>query len=174
MSISAMDFAPLLCAVGVSEESHFLLIWRLFSAVAVSSAVLLISFRGVDLPIIPSSWWPLTTRLQKSSPGFGDFYAYIGNREQISHRFGLLHGYLFHSFEINDTITEGINNLDVLDVRDVISGIAEMLGIIMETLIMLLINGLEGLDGRWTLIGALEVLDEYGTQLVLGVNGSFG
>jgi hypothetical protein len=49
-----------------------------------------------------------------------------------------------------------------------------MLGIIMETLIMLLINGLEGLDGRWTLIGALEVLDEYGTQLVLGVNGSFG
>jgi hypothetical protein len=113
-------------------------------------------------------------RLQKLSLGFGSFYAYIGNREQISHRFGLLHCYLFHSFEIADAITEGINNLDVLDVWDAISGIAEMLDIIMETLIMLLLDGLEGLGGRWTLIGTLEVPDEHGTQLVLEVNGSFG
>jgi hypothetical protein len=48
-----------------------------------------------------------------------------------------------------------------------------MLDIITETLIMLLLDGLEGLGGRWTLIGALEVPDEHGTQLVLGVNGSF-
>jgi hypothetical protein len=59
-------------------------------------------------------------------------------------------------------------------VRDAISGIAEMLDIITETLIMLLVDGLEGLSGRWMLIGALEVPDEYGTQLVLVVNGSFG
>jgi hypothetical protein len=97
------------------------------------------------------------------SPGFGSFYAYIGNREQIGHRFELLHCYLFHSFEIADVITEGVNNLDVLDVRDAISGIAEMLDIITETLIMLLLDGLEGLVGRWTLIGALEVSDEHGT-----------
>jgi hypothetical protein len=113
-------------------------------------------------------------RLQKSSPGFGSLYAYIGDREQISHRFGLLHGYLFLSFDIVDVITEGVNDLDVLDVRDAVSGIAEMLDIIMETLIMLLLDCLEGLDSRWMLIGALEVPDEYGTQLVPGVNGSLG
>jgi hypothetical protein len=56
-----------------------------------------------------------------------------------------------------DAITEDINNLDVLDVRDAISDIAEMLDIIMETLIVLLLDGLEGLGGRWMLIGALEV-----------------
>jgi hypothetical protein len=58
-------------------------------------------------------------------------------------------------------------------VQDVVSGIAEMLDIIMETLIMLLLDGLEGLGSRWTLIGALEVSDEHSTQLVIGVNGSF-
>jgi hypothetical protein len=67
-----------------------------------------------------------------------------------------------------------INNLDVLDVRDAISDIAEMLDIIMETLILLLRDGLEGLGGRWMLIGALEVPDKHGTQLVPGVNGCFG
>jgi hypothetical protein len=39
MSIGVMDFTPLLCVVGASEGSPFLLIS---------------SFRGVDLPIIPS------------------------------------------------------------------------------------------------------------------------
>jgi hypothetical protein len=57
-------------------------------------------------------------------------------------------------------------------VRDAISAIAETLDIIAETLIMLLLDGLEGLSSRWMLIGALEVPDEYGTQLVPGVNGS--
>jgi hypothetical protein len=63
----------------------------------------------------------LAMRLQKSSPGFISLYAYIGDREQISHHFRLLHGYLFHSFDITDTITEGVNDLDVLDVRDAVS-----------------------------------------------------
>jgi hypothetical protein len=173
MSIGTMDLAPLFCAIGASEGSLFLLIWGLFSVIPVSSAVLLISsFHGVDLPVIPFSWWPLATRLQKSSTGFRSLYAYIGDREQISHYFGLLHGYLFHSFDIADAITEGVNDLDVLDVRDVVSGIAEMLDVIAETLIMLLLDGLVGLSSRRTLIGALEVPNEYGTQLVLGVNGS--
>jgi hypothetical protein len=59
-------------------------------------------------------------------------------------------------------------------VWDVISGIAETLDIITETLIILLLDGLEGLGGRWMLIGAQKVPDEHGTQLVSGVNGSFG
>jgi hypothetical protein len=174
MSIGVMDLTPFLYVVGASEGSHFLLIRVLFSVIAVSSVVLLISsFRDVDLPIIPSSWWPLASRLEKSSLGFGSFYAYIGNQEQISRRFGLLHRYLFHGFEIVDANSEGVNNLDVLDVQDAISSIVETLDVITETLIMLLLDGLEGLSGRWTLIGALEVPDEHGTQLVPGVNGSF-
>jgi hypothetical protein len=111
-------------------------------------------------------------RLQKSSPGFGSLYTYIADREQISHRFRLLHDYLFHSFDIVEAIMEDINDLDVLDVQDAIYGIAKMLDIITETLIMLLHDGLEGLSSRQTLIGALEVLDEHGTQVVLGENGS--
>jgi hypothetical protein len=94
-------------------------------------------------------------RLEKSSPGFGSFYAYIGNHEQIDHRFRLLHRYLFYDFEIADSISEGNNNLDVLDVRDVVSGIAKTLDIITETLVVLLLDGLERLGGRWMLIGVL-------------------
>jgi hypothetical protein len=89
------------------------------------------------------------------SPGLGSIYAYIGDCEQISHSFGLLHGYLFHSFDITYAITEVVDDLNVLDVRDIISGIAEMLDMITETLIMLLLDGLEGIGSRWTLIGAL-------------------
>jgi hypothetical protein len=122
----------------------------------VSTAVLLISsFRGVDLTVIPFSQWPLAMGIQKSSLSFGSLYAYIGDCEQISHRFGLLHGYLFHRFNIVDTITEGVNDLDVLDVRDAISDIAETLDIIAKTLIMLLLDGLEGLGSRRMLVGAL-------------------
>jgi hypothetical protein len=36
---------------------------------------------------------------------------------------------------------------------------------------MLLLDGPEGLGSRRTLVGALEVSDEHGTQLVPGVNG---
>jgi hypothetical protein len=175
MSIGMMDLTPLLCINGASNGSLLFLIWGLFPTVPVTSGVLLISsFSGVDLSVIPFSWWPLATRLQKSSPGFGSLYAYIGDCEQISHRFELLHGYLFHSFDITDAITEDTDDLDVLNVRDVVSGIEETLDIITETLIMLLLDGLEGLSSRWTLIGALEVLDEHDTQLVPWVNGSFG
>jgi hypothetical protein len=42
----------------------------------------------------------------------------------------------------------------------------------VETLIMLLLDGLEGLGSRRTLIGALKVPDEHGTQVVSGVNVS--
>jgi hypothetical protein len=56
MSIGAMDLTSLLCVVGVSEGSLFPLIRVLFSVIAVSSAVLLISlFCSVDLLIVPSS-----------------------------------------------------------------------------------------------------------------------
>jgi hypothetical protein len=56
MSISAMNLAPLLCVVRASERSPFLLIGVLFPMIVVSSAILLIfSFYGIDLLIVPSS-----------------------------------------------------------------------------------------------------------------------
>jgi hypothetical protein len=97
------------------------------------------------------------------SPGFESLYAYIGDCEQISHRFGLLHGHLFHSLDIIDSIIKGIDDLDVLDVRDDVPDIREMLNIIMETFIMLLLDGFKGFSSRWMLICALEVPDEHGT-----------
>jgi hypothetical protein len=74
---------------------------------------------------------------------------------------------LFHSFDIVYAISKVVNDLVVLDVRGVISGIAETLDIIV-------LDGLEGLGSRRTLIGALKVPDEHSTQLVPGVNGSLG
>jgi hypothetical protein len=61
---------------------------------------------------------------------------------------------------------EGIDALDVLDIRDSVPGIAEIFHIVPETHIMLLPNGLQGLCCRWTLIRALKVLNEHGTHLV--------
>jgi hypothetical protein len=49
-----------------------------------------------------------------------------------------------------------------------------MLDIVAKTLIMLLLDGLEGLNSRRMLVCALEVPDEHGTQLVPRVDGSFG
>jgi hypothetical protein len=48
-----------------------------------------------------------------------------------------------------------------------------MLDIVVETLIILLLDGLKGLSSRWTLIRVIEVPDECGTHLILGVDGSF-
>jgi hypothetical protein len=41
-----------------------------------------------------------------------------------------------------------------------------MFHVVLETLIMLLPDGLQGLCSRWALVRALEVPDKYGTQLV--------
>jgi hypothetical protein len=59
-------------------------------------------------------------------------------------------------------------------VRDDISGIVETLDVVMETFIMLLLDGLEGISSRWTLVCALEVPIEHVTHLVPRVDGSFG
>jgi hypothetical protein len=80
---------------------------------------------------------------------------------------------LFHSLDIADSIMEGVDDLNVLDVRNSILGIVEMLDVVAETLIMLLLDGLEGLSSGWMLVCALEVLNEHGTQLVPGVDGFF-
>jgi hypothetical protein len=57
---------------------------------------------------------------------------------------------------------KGIDDLDVLDVRDSIPGVAEIFHVVLETFIMLLSDGLQGLCCRQMLVCALEVLNEHG------------
>jgi hypothetical protein len=99
-------------------------------------------------------------RLKKSSSSLESLYAYVSNREQFYHHFRLLHGNLLHSFDVTDPVMEGIDNLDVLDS---VPGIVETFHIVSDALIMLLLDGLQGLCSRWTLIRVLKVSDEYGT-----------
>jgi hypothetical protein len=79
------------------------------------------------------------------------------------HLLGLLHGDLLHSLDVGDPVTEGIDDLDVLDVQDNISGVAEIFHVVLKTFTMLLSDGPQGLCCRRTLIYALEVPNEHGT-----------
>jgi hypothetical protein len=83
--------------------------------------------------------------------------------EQIGHRLELFHGDLLHRLDITDPVAEGINDLDVLDVRDSIPSIAKIFYIVSETSIMLLSDGLQGLCCKRTLVCALEVPDKHGS-----------
>jgi hypothetical protein len=121
------------------ERPLLLLIRGLLTTVATIFTISLV--RCVDLPIFLLLRGPLATGLKESSPGLGSLYAYVCYREQIDHSLGILHGDLFHSLEIVDPVTEGVDDLDVLHVRDDVPGIAEMFHIIPETLIMLLPDG---------------------------------
>jgi hypothetical protein len=62
-----------------------------------------------------------------------------------------------------DSVAEGVDDLDVLDIRDSVPGITETFHIVSEALIMLLPDGLHSLNSGQTLICALEVPDEHGT-----------
>jgi hypothetical protein len=118
----------------------------------------------VDIPVVLLLLHgPLALRLKKSSPGFSCLNAYVSNCEQIGHHSRLLHGDLLHSLDVADSTTEGVDDLDVLDIWDGISGIAEIFHVVPEALIMLLFDGLQSLNSRWTLVCALEVPDEHGT-----------
>jgi hypothetical protein len=55
---------------------------------------------------------------------------------------GFFHGDLLHSLDVADPITEDIDDLDVLNIRDSVPDIAEIFHIVSETLIMLLPDGL--------------------------------
>jgi hypothetical protein len=95
-----------------------------------------------------SSLRALAMGLKESSPGLGCFDACIRDNEQISHHLGFLHSNLLHGLDVTDSVAEGIDDLDVLDVQDSIPGIAKMFHVVPEALIMLLPDGLECLSSR--------------------------
>jgi hypothetical protein len=106
---------------------------------------------------------PLAMRLKKSSPGFGSLIACVRDCKQISHCLGFLQGDLLHGLDVADSIAECVDDLDVLNVRDSVPSITEMFHVVLDALIMLLSDGLESLSSRWTLVHALEVLNEHDT-----------
>jgi hypothetical protein len=118
----------------------------------------------VDFPVVLLLLHgPLATRLRESSLGFISLNAGVSGREQINHHLGLLHGDILHSLDVADSIVEGIDDLDVLDIRDRVPSVVEMFHVVPKALIMLLPDGLQSLSSRWMLVHALEVPDEYGT-----------
>jgi hypothetical protein len=159
-----MDLASLLDVVKAQEWPLLFLIGGLLATIPAISAVLGVSLIGhVDLPIVLLLLWgPLAAGLKELSPGFECLDACVRDCEQISHRLGFLHGDLLHDLDVTDSITEGVDDLDVLDVRDSIPGIAKIFHVVPEALIILLSDGLESLRSRWTLVRALEVPDEHG------------
>jgi hypothetical protein len=54
---------------------------------------------------------------------------------------------------------EGIDDFDVLDVRDSVSGIAETFHVISEAFIIFLLDSLQGLSCGRTLVRTLEVFN---------------
>jgi hypothetical protein len=64
---------------------------------------------------------------------------------------------------IANPVTEGVDDLNVLDVRDIIPSAKEAFHVVPEALIRLLLDTLQGLYCRWTLVCTLEVPDEHGT-----------
>jgi hypothetical protein len=80
--------------------------------------------------------------LKKSSSGLESLNAYVSDYEQIDHHPRFLHGYLLHSLDITDPVTEGTDDLIVLDVQDSIPSIAETFHVVLKALIRLLLDGL--------------------------------
>jgi hypothetical protein len=58
---------------------------------------------------------------------------------------------------------EGVDDLNILDIWDNVSGIAKMFHVVPEALIMLLHDGFQSLSSKWMLVCALEVSDEHDT-----------
>jgi hypothetical protein len=85
----------------------------------VSTILAISSISCVDfLIILLLLYGPLATRLKKLSLGFGSLNAYVSECEKIGHHSRLLYGDLLHSLDVADSIVEGIDELDVLDIWD--------------------------------------------------------
>jgi hypothetical protein len=160
-----MDLAPLLCVVRAPERHLLFLIGGLLVVIPAISTVFAVSPIGhVDLPVILLLFLgPLAIRLKKSSSGFESINACVRDCELIGHHLGFLHGDLLRGLNVVDSIMEGVDDLNVLDIRDNVPSIAETFHVVSEALIMLLPDGVESLNSRWTLVRALKVSDEHGT-----------
>jgi hypothetical protein len=123
-----MDLAQLLYIVRATKR-HFLFLIRglllVIPTIFTVSAIFAISLVShVEfLIILLLLRGPLAAGLKKVSLGFRNLNAHVSDCEQIDHRSGLLYGDLLHSLDVTDSVAEGIDDLDVLDIWDGVSGI---------------------------------------------------
>jgi hypothetical protein len=159
-----MDLAPLLYIVRAPKMSLLFLIWGRLAMISSTSVIFTISSVScVNFPIVLLILRvPLDAGLKKSSPSLGSHNAYVSDCEQIGHHPRLLHGDFLHSLDIIDPVAEGVDDLNVLYVRDSIPDIAEIFHVVSEALIRLLLDDLQCLYSRWTLICILGPY-EHGT-----------
>jgi hypothetical protein len=168
MPYGAMDLTPLLCVVRAIERPLLLLVYGLLlmiPAIPTIPAITVVPMiSSVGLPIVLSFLCgPLATSFMEPGSSLRGLNAYFNDYKQIGHHLWLLHGNLLNCLKIADPVTEGIDDLIVLDVRDSVPGIAEIFHVLPDAFIMLLLNGLQGLSCRWMLIRTLKVSDEHGT-----------
>jgi hypothetical protein len=158
-----MYLASLLCVIRATKRYLFFLIRGLLATIPVISAVFAVSpIDHVDLSIVLLLLWgSLATGLKESSPALRCLDACVHDYKQIYHRLGFLYCDLLHSLDVADSVVEGIDDLDVLDVWNSIPSITEMFHVILEALIMLLPDGLESLSHKWALVCALKVSDKH-------------
>jgi hypothetical protein len=162
MSHGTMDLAPLLSVSRAVEWFLLLLIRGLLLAIPMIFAISPICC--VDLPIVLLLLrGPLATLFKELCSGLVGLDAHVSNCEQIAYCLGLLHYNLLNSLDVTHSIMKSIDDLDVLDIRDSVPSVAETFHIFPETLIMLLLDGLQGLSSRWMPIYTLKVFDEHGT-----------
>jgi hypothetical protein len=139
VSHGTVNLTPPFCIIGTPERHFLLLIHGLLTSLATVYMISPISC--VDFLIFLLLQGSLATGLKESSSSLRSLYAYVCVCEQIGHSLGLLHGDLLHSLEITDHVAEGVDDLNVLDVRDSISSIAKMFHIVQKTLLLLLPDG---------------------------------
>jgi hypothetical protein len=142
-----MDLTPLLCVIRSMERSLLFLIQGPLLAVSVVSTVSMILAISLVSRVDFSALLlllcrPLATRHKKLSPCFKSLNARVSGYEQISHHLGLLHGNLLNSLDVTDSVAEGVDDLNVLDILDSVLGVAEMFHVVPKILIMLLPDGL--------------------------------
>jgi hypothetical protein len=97
----------------------------------VSTTIVISSVSHIDFPVVLLLLCgPLATRFKTSSPCFGSLDACVHDCEQIGHRLRLLHGDLLERLDIADSITEGVDDLDILNIWDSVPGVAEIFHIV--------------------------------------------
>jgi hypothetical protein len=116
----------------------------------------------------------LTSTIEESCSCLCCFNALISDCEQFCHRLRLLHDDLFDSLEICHAIAEGIDHFYILDVWDHVPGVAKALNIVTNSFSVLLLDNLQSLCHRGSLIHSLEVPNECGAELVQSLDFVLG